>query len=42
MNQWGLCFAPALIILALGELFKLIAYGAHGGHEAAAAEGAAA
>jgi Ca2+-transporting ATPase len=42
MNQWGLCFAPALIILALGELFKLIAYGAHGGHEAAAAEGSAA
>jgi len=24
LNQWGLCFAPALILLAAGELYKLI------------------
>ena len=37
LNQWGLCFVPALILLAIGELAKL-AMRATGRHEEPAAE----
>ena len=43
LNQWGLCFVPALLLLAIGEIAKLFERprGAHA-EPAAAAEAAAA